>query len=88
MNTRLAIAAVTVCLCSLMQAQKVDAQSNDNGDIVPNVQLNYDQLAVRFLDQATAGATPADIASLSAALTAHPDTAYSGLAECPVRPTS
>ncbi len=51
--------------------------ATDGTEIVPNVQLNNDQLASRFLDQATAGATQVDITSLSAALTAHPNTAFS-----------
>ena len=60
----------------LARAQNSDLPPNNGAEIVPNVQLNNDQLASRFLDQATAGATPADIASLSAALTARPDTAF------------
>ena len=66
-----------VCIGGLMLTQKIDAQLNDSAETVPNVQLNYDQLAARFLDQATAGATPLDVASLSAALATHPNTAFS-----------
>ena len=62
---------------SKVEAQKMEPAPSDGVEIVPNLKLNNDQLAARFLDQATAGATPQEIASLSAALTAHPDTAFS-----------
>jgi len=73
----LATITAMVCIGIPVETQKLGAQPNEGTEIVPNVQLNNEQLAVRFLDQATAGATPADVASLSAALTAHPDTAFS-----------
>lgn len=43
---------------------------------VPNLNLTNEQLASRFLNQATCGATPEDIASLAAALATNPRGAY------------
>ena len=51
--------------------------TKDGVEVIPNVNLSNDQLAARFLNQATAGATPNEIASLSAALATHPKTAFS-----------
>ena len=76
MKVRLAMAAM-ICLLVPAEAQKIQAPADAGVDVTPNVQLNNDQLAARFLDQATAGATPQEVASLSAALAAHPDTAFS-----------
>ncbi len=69
--------AALVSFSGLVHAQKMVIPASDGVEVVPNIDLTNDQLVARFLDQATAGATPEEIASLSAALTAHPDTAFS-----------
>jgi uncharacterized protein (DUF1800 family) len=70
-------AGAALSFSGLAHAQKMDLPPSDGVEITPNLDLKNDQLAARFLDQATAGATPEEIASLSAALAAHPDTAFS-----------
>jgi uncharacterized protein (DUF1800 family) len=71
------IATGLIFFSGAAQAQKMNISPSDGAEVQPNTQLNNDQLAARFLDQASAGATPQDVASLSAALAAHPDTAFS-----------
>jgi len=68
---------VLFSLDGLASAQKMDLPPSDGVTVLPNIELKNDQFAARFLDQATAGATPEDIASLTGALTAHPNTAFS-----------
>jgi len=69
--------AATVACSGLAQAQRMELPASDGVQITPNTELNTAQLAARFLDQATAGATPEEVASLASALAAHPDTAFS-----------
>jgi len=68
--------AMVVAFGSMAWAQKMKPETTDGLEIGPNVQLSNEQLASRFLDQATAGATPEDVASLSNALAARPATAF------------
>ena len=70
-------ACLTLVFTASVPAQKIVPPESDGVQAAPNIQLNNDQLAARFLDQATAGATPEEVASLSAALNTHPDTAFS-----------
>jgi len=61
---------------SLVWAQKMVPADDDGVEAAANIDLNNDQLAARFLDQATAGATPEEVALLSKALAARPTTAF------------
>lgn len=72
-------AAIGICVffSSLVDAEEIGASSRGGGEATPNIKLNKDELAARFLNQATAGATPAGVAALSAALSANPNTAFS-----------
>lgn len=70
--------AIMVTFSIPVPAQKMPLEENNGGtEVTANTQLNNTQLAARFLDQATAGATPKEIASLAAALAQRPDTAFS-----------
>lgn len=70
------VASLALAFSTLAHAQKMELPASDGVTVTPNLTLNNDQLAARFLDQATAGATPEEVASLSASLTARPDTAF------------
>jgi hypothetical protein len=69
-------AVIVVSMSGMVWAQKMEPPATDGIEATANVELTNDQLAARFLDQATAGATPEDVASLSAALAARPNTAF------------
>jgi len=74
----LAVTLAAMIVCSgLAQAQRIELPASDGIQVTPNTNLNAAQLAARFLDQATAGATPEEVTSLASALAAHPDTAFS-----------
>ena len=70
-------AAALIFFSGAAHAQKMLIPESNGSEVAANTELNNDQLAARFLDQATAGATPQGVASLSAALAAHPATAFS-----------
>ena len=69
--------AVMVACGGSVWAQKMKPADTDGVEVAANIQLNNDQLAARFLDQATAGATPEGVTSLSKALASRPTTAFS-----------
>lgn len=75
-RTFIATIAAMICCGGLVRAQKMEPPASAGVAAVPNMRLNNTQLAARFLDQATAGATPGGIASLAAALSARPGTAF------------
>lgn len=75
---RLASLAIAALISSggPAEAQTIEPLKEAGVAVTPNVRLNNQQLASRFLGQATSGATQAEIDSLSAALSKENDAAF------------